>query len=209
VVGVDLQAAWSDGDPTVVFRRTRPGAGYEFVKLDPGTGHEEPAFDHAQLAALGSSAIGDDVDVDRLPVRSFDLDDGGHLWLLLHGEAGAKAVRAVNGSKPGLVDLAECPVLGMETRPPSRVEASRDHGGEVNLIFVNQTDDPVQLWWVDRNVDPASTMQCVDRLIKADKDFDLIVFPGTGHGAGTSAYGKWRMRDFFVRHLLGVEPRRE
>ncbi len=61
---------------------------------------------------------------------------------------------------------------------------------------------------LDRNVDPASTMQVVNALIKADKDFDLVVFPGAGHGAGGSPYGRRRMQDFFVRHLLGVEPRR-
>ncbi|MDG3006357.1 S9 family peptidase [Paludisphaera mucosa] len=60
---------------------------------------------------------------------------------------------------------------------------------------------------LDRNVDPASTMQVVDALIKADKDFDLVVFPGADHGAGGSPYGERRRRDFFVRHLLGVEPR--
>ena len=60
---------------------------------------------------------------------------------------------------------------------------------------------------LDKNVDPASTMQVVNALIKADKDFDLVVFPGAGHGAGGSPYGRRRMQDFFVRHLLGVEPR--
>ena len=60
---------------------------------------------------------------------------------------------------------------------------------------------------LDRNVDPASTMQVVDALIKSDKDFDLLVVPGGGHGIGESPYGKRRRRDFFVRHLLGVEPR--
>jgi len=59
---------------------------------------------------------------------------------------------------------------------------------------------------LDRNVDPASTMQVVDALIEADKDFDLVVFPGSGHGAGDSPYGQRRLRDFFVRHLLGVSP---
>ncbi len=60
----------------------------------------------------------------------------------------------------------------------------------------------------DENVDPASTMQVVNALIKNDKDFDLLVVPGTGHGAGTStSYGWRRWRDFYVRHLLGVEPR--
>ncbi len=60
---------------------------------------------------------------------------------------------------------------------------------------------------LDRNVDPSSTMQVANALIKADKDFDLLVIPGAGHGSAESPYGKRRRADFFVRHLLGVEPR--
>lgn len=62
---------------------------------------------------------------------------------------------------------------------------------------------------LDRNVDPASTMQVVDALIRADKDFDLLVIPGAGHGAAESPYGKRRRADFLVRHLLHIEPRHE
>jgi dipeptidyl aminopeptidase/acylaminoacyl peptidase len=50
-------------------------------------------------------------------------------------------------------------------------------------------------------------MQVVNALIKANKDFDLVVFPGAGHGQ-VGAYGQRRQRDFFVRNLWGVEPRR-
>jgi dipeptidyl-peptidase 4 len=60
---------------------------------------------------------------------------------------------------------------------------------------------------LDRNVDPASTMQVVDALVRADKDFDLLVIPGAGHGAAETPYGNRRRQDFLVRHLLGVEPR--
>jgi dipeptidyl aminopeptidase/acylaminoacyl peptidase len=60
---------------------------------------------------------------------------------------------------------------------------------------------------MDRNVDPASTMQVVDALVRADKDFDLLVAPGVGHGVLGTPYGRRRLFDFFVRHLLGVTPR--
>jgi hypothetical protein len=49
----------------------------------------------------------------------------------------------------------------------------------------------------------------VNALIKTDKDFDLLVMPGVGHGAAGTSYGQRRTMDFFVRHLLGVEPRRD
>jgi dipeptidyl aminopeptidase/acylaminoacyl peptidase len=58
---------------------------------------------------------------------------------------------------------------------------------------------------IDTNVDPASTMQVADALIKADKTFDLLVIPGGGHGMG-GAYGERKMFDFFVRHLHGKTP---
>jgi dipeptidyl aminopeptidase/acylaminoacyl peptidase len=61
---------------------------------------------------------------------------------------------------------------------------------------------------LDTNVDPASTMQVADALIKADKDFELLVMTSTNHGAAETPYASRRRMDFFVRHLLGVEPRR-
>ncbi len=62
---------------------------------------------------------------------------------------------------------------------------------------------------LDTNVDPASTMQVVNALIKANKSFELLVMPGAGHGAGrreNSGYGDRKRNDFFVHNLLGVEP---
>jgi dipeptidyl-peptidase-4 len=60
----------------------------------------------------------------------------------------------------------------------------------------------------DENVDPASTLQVVNALIRADKDFELLVMPGVGHGAGGTPYGWRRTCDFLLRKLYGVEPRR-
>lgn len=58
---------------------------------------------------------------------------------------------------------------------------------------------------LDDNVDPASTMQVADALIKANKDFELVVIPGAHHTVG-EAFGEHKRYDFFVRHLLGVNP---
>ncbi len=58
---------------------------------------------------------------------------------------------------------------------------------------------------MDTNVDPASTWQVVNALIKANKKFDLLFVPGGGHGAG-GAYYQRLLQDFFVHHLQGVEP---
>ena len=58
---------------------------------------------------------------------------------------------------------------------------------------------------LDDNVDPASTMQVADALIKANKPFELVVIPGAHHTVG-EAYGEHKRFDFFVKNLLCVEP---
>ncbi len=58
---------------------------------------------------------------------------------------------------------------------------------------------------LDDNVDPASTMQVVNALIKANKDFELVVLPGVGHSMG-ERFGEHKRYDFFVRHLMEVNP---
>jgi dipeptidyl aminopeptidase/acylaminoacyl peptidase len=60
---------------------------------------------------------------------------------------------------------------------------------------------------MDDNVPPYNTYLVVDALIKAGKDFDLIVFPQQRHGYGGDGNYMMRRRwDYFVRHLLGAEP---
>ncbi len=58
---------------------------------------------------------------------------------------------------------------------------------------------------IDDNVDPASTMQVANALIKANRPFELVVIPGAHHTMG-EAYGDHKRYDFFVKHLMGVEP---
>ena len=58
---------------------------------------------------------------------------------------------------------------------------------------------------LDDNVDPASTMQVVNALIKANKDFELVVIPGAHHTMGED-FGEHKRYDFFVRHLQGGIP---
>ena len=64
---------------------------------------------------------------------------------------------------------------------------------------------------LDTNVDPSSTLQVANQLIKHTKNFDLLVVPGANHPAGrgndpTAPYGDRKRFDFFVQHLLGVAP---
>lgn len=59
---------------------------------------------------------------------------------------------------------------------------------------------------MDANVHPSNTLLVADALIKADKDFDMVVFPNARHGFGNSRYFMRKRWDYFVRHLIGTEP---
>ncbi len=63
---------------------------------------------------------------------------------------------------------------------------------------------------MDSNVPPNNTLLVVDALIKANKDFDLLLIPNAGHGYGSAGNYMTRRRwDYFVTHLLGMEPPKE
>jgi dipeptidyl-peptidase 4 len=60
---------------------------------------------------------------------------------------------------------------------------------------------------MDDNVPPYNTYLVVDALVKANKDFDLVVLPQQRHGFGSDNNYMMRRRwDYFVRHLMGAEP---
>ena len=62
---------------------------------------------------------------------------------------------------------------------------------------------------MDTNVPPNNTLLVVNELIKANKDFDLLMLPNRGHGFGNEGYMVRRRWDYFVKNLLGAEPPRE
>jgi dipeptidyl aminopeptidase/acylaminoacyl peptidase len=63
---------------------------------------------------------------------------------------------------------------------------------------------------IDDNVPPDNTTLVVDALIKANKDFDLLMLPNQAHGfASMSPYMMRRRWDYFVKNLLGAEPPKE
>jgi dipeptidyl aminopeptidase/acylaminoacyl peptidase len=61
---------------------------------------------------------------------------------------------------------------------------------------------------MDDNVHSALTIQLVDALIKANRDFDLLVMPNRNHGFGSDPYFIRRRWDYFVEHLRRQEPPR-
>lgn len=88
-------------------------------------------------------------------------------------------------------------------------DGTDNYTAQANQVYAKNLKGKLMLahGLMDNNVPPYNTFLVVDALIKANKDFDLIVFPHAAHGFGVDSYYMMRRRwDYFVKHLLGMTP---
>ncbi|RZK62523.1 MAG: S9 family peptidase, partial [Pedobacter sp.] len=84
-----------------------------------------------------------------------------------------------------------------------------DYAAQANQTYAKNLKGKLMLvhGMMDDNVPPYNTLLVVEALQKANKSFDLVIFPNSAHGYGPySAYMMRRRWDYFVQHLLGAEP---
>ena len=96
----------------------------------------------------------------------------------------------------------------LETNP----DGTTNYDNQANQLLADNLKGKLLLahGTLDSNVPPSNTMLMVDALIKANKDFDLVMIPNQGHGFGSArTYWMRRRWDYFVRHLHGIEPPKE
>lgn len=191
--------------------------GFIVVQIDGmGTSHRSKAFHDVCWKNLGDAGLPDRILWIQAAAKAEPAMDLSRVGIYGGSAGGQNALRAVLAHGDFYkVAVADCGChdnrmdkvwwnelwmgypVGPEYEESSNVTHAHKLQGKL-LLVVGE---------MDTNVDPASTMQVVSALIKANKDFDLLVMPGTGHGAAETPYGRRRRQDFFVRHLLGVEPR--
>ncbi|HEX7486698.1 MAG TPA: prolyl oligopeptidase family serine peptidase, partial [Vicinamibacterales bacterium] len=98
---------------------------------------------------------------------------------------------------------------GLVARNPDGTDS---YAPEANEEFAKNLEGHLLLahGTMDTNVPPYQTLLVADALIKANKDFDLLMLPNQNHGYGTaSAYMMRRRWDYFVKWLMRVEPPKE
>jgi dipeptidyl aminopeptidase/acylaminoacyl peptidase len=98
---------------------------------------------------------------------------------------------------------------GLLVRDP---DGTDNYDAEANQNFAKNLKGHLLLahGTMDTNVPPYQTLMIVDALIKANKDFELLMLPNQNHGYGSaSAYMMRRRWDFLVRWVMGVEPPKE
>ncbi len=99
--------------------------------------------------------------------------------------------------------------IGLETKDAS---GKSNYEDQANQNFAKNLKGKLMLahGMMDDNVPPYNTLLVVEALEKANKDYDLVIFPNSAHGYGPySPYMMRRRWDYFVRNLLGAESPKE
>jgi dipeptidyl aminopeptidase/acylaminoacyl peptidase len=198
--------------------------GFIVVQIDGmGTAHRGKAFHDVAWKNLGDSGFPDRIawhralaavdpayDITRVGIYGASAGGQSTLGALLFHPGFYKVGVAWNGCYDNRMDKISWTEQWMGLPEGEGDHYARASGvdnahrlqGELLLILGEQDD----------NVDPASTMQVADALIRAGKDFELLAIPGGGHTVGRSSgpidYAHRRQADVFVRHLLGAAPPR-
>jgi dipeptidyl-peptidase-4 len=192
--------------------------GFIVITLDGrGTPHRSKAFlDHSYGRLDRASDLEDHIAGIRQLARRYPYMDISRVGIDGASGGGAAAVRAIL-SYPNFYKVAVAaegnqdqrsylaswgdtymgPAKRGDYQAASTLPLAKDLTGKL-LLMHGELDD---------NVPPSSTLQLVDALVKANKDFDLLILPNANHMAfATSTYFIRRKWDYFVRHLLQAEP---
>jgi dipeptidyl aminopeptidase/acylaminoacyl peptidase len=197
--------------------------GFVVVEIDGmGTPWRSKKFHEAYYGNLGDNTLPDQVTAMKQLAQKYpwiDLDRAGIWGHSGGGYATADAMfRYPDFFKVGISesgnhdnreyedDWAEkwMPLLTKDSEKAYEDQANETHAKNLkgHLLLAHGT--------LDNNVPPYNTLLVVEALIKANKDFDLIMLPNQRHGYGEmSNYMMRRRWDYFVRYLMGAEPPRE
>jgi dipeptidyl aminopeptidase/acylaminoacyl peptidase len=189
--------------------------GFIVVKMDGmGTNNRSKAFHDVCWKNLGDSGFPDRILWIKAAAKRYPYMDLTRVGIFGTSAGGQSSTRALLGHPDFYkVAVSSCGChdnrmdkaswneqwMGYPVGPHYAEQSNITNAGKLQgklLLMVGE---------LDRNVPPESTFRLVDALVKAGKDFDLLVLPGQGHTGG-GKYGTRRRRDFFVRHLLGANP---
>lgn len=99
--------------------------------------------------------------------------------------------------------------IGLETKNSKGVS---NYEEQANQLYAKNLKGKLLIahGGMDDNVPPYNSYLVVDALVKANKDFDLLIFPNARHGFGADSYYMMRRRwDYFIQHLMKATPPKE
>ena len=198
--------------------------GFVVVEIDGmGTPGRSKTFSDAYYGRMGDNTLPDQIAGMRELARRYPFIDIERVGIWGHS-GGGFATAAAMFRHPDFFDVGIAESGNHDQRNYeddwgeryqgllTRKDTTDNYASEANQAYAANLRGKLLLahGGMDDNVPPYNTLLVVDALVKAGKDFDLIIFPNARHGYGKVANYMMRRRwDYFVRHLLGAEPPRE
>lgn len=195
--------------------------GFFVVQVDAmGTPGRSKAFHDAYYGNMTDNGIPDQVaTIKQLAARipQVDIDRVG---IYGHSGGGFSSTDAIL-SYPDFFKVAVSSAGNHDNRSYDFTWGEKYHGLLKRLSDTTDTFDSQSNWrkarnlkgkllltygTLDDNVHPVATQLVIDELIRANKDFDMFIMPNRNHGFASEPYMVRRTWDYFVKHLLGVEP---
>ncbi len=189
--------------------------GFIVVQIDGmGTANRSKAFHDVAWKNLGDAGFPDRIlwheavaakypyyDISRVGIYGTSAGGQNAMGAVLFHPEFYKAAAAASGCHDNRMDKIwwNEQWMGWPVGPQYAASSNMENAGKLQgalLLIVGE---------MDTNVDPSSTFQVVNKLIQAEKNFDLLVIPNANHTSG-GAYGDHKRFDFFVHNLRGLEP---
>src|SRR6516225_2497844 len=195
--------------------------GFAVVEIDGmGTPWRSKKFHEAYYGNMGDNTLADQVAGMRELARRFSWIDVDRAGIYGHSGGGYAAADAMfrypDFFKVGISEAGNHDNRNYEDDwaekweglLQKRADGSDNYDSQANQNIAKNLKGKLLLahGTMDRNVPPYNTLLVVNELIKANKDFDLLLLPNRGHGFGNEPYMVRRRWDYFVKYLLGAEP---
>lgn len=196
--------------------------GFAVVQIEGmGNPKRSKAFHDAYLNDIGINAVPDQISAMQDLAKRFPWIDMERTGMWGHS-GGGNATAAMMFRYPGFIKVAISESGNHENRNyeddwdekwvgllKKNPDGTTNYDSQANALYAKNLTGKLMLahGLIDDNVPVSNTMLVVDALEKANKDFDLVVYPRAHHGYGDMANYMMRRRwDYFVTNLMKGTP---
>lgn len=198
--------------------------GFIVIEIDAlGTPGRSKSFHEFYYGNMGDSGIPDQVAAIKQLAQQYTWIDDSNVGIWGHSGGGFASTRALL-LYPDFYRVAVSQAGNHDNRNYADEWGEKFHGlvtenergesnydSQANQLIAKNLKGKLLIahGTTDTNVHPNNTLEVVNALIEANKDFDMIMLPNRGHGFAREPFMMRKRWDYFVEHLMGAQPPKE
>ena len=198
--------------------------GFIVIEIDAlGTPGRSKSFHEFYYGNMGDSGIPDQVAAIKQLAKRYSWIDDSNVGIWGHSGGGFASTRALL-LYPDFYRVAVSQAGNHDNRNYADEWGEKFHGlatenemgesnydSQANQLIAKNLKGKLLIahGTTDTNVHPNNTLEVVNALIEANKDFDMIMLPNRGHGFAREPFMMRKRWDYFVEHLMGAKPPKE